>query len=133
MYRDPFDEFRKMREKMRKMMEGKGSLFGGAGYSISLQKADGKTRVDIRGDFSDAELDQLEQKYPSADIYVNGNKVSGEGPVEVIDEGEEDSIEEEPQRQKVELVEEEPSEEDLEPEELALKRFHERKKEKKGE
>lgn len=125
MSRDPFDEFRKI---FRKMMNGDNMLMGSSGYSVSVQRVGDETRVKVRGDLPEGEIERLRQKYPDSEILVNGEKVSGSGPVEVLDEeSSEDESEDMGQEgsPEVEVLEED----EIEPEQLALKRFRERNEE----
>ncbi|KXB06865.1 hypothetical protein AKJ51_02640 [candidate division MSBL1 archaeon SCGC-AAA382A20] len=84
MKRDPFEE---MEEKMKKMME---EGISGGGRSITVKQTGEGTTVDVSGDISDEEVERLEEKYPDADIRVEGKSIEKEkGPViEVIDEEE---------------------------------------------
>lgn len=88
MDRDPFEE---MEKKMKEMMEEGTS---GGGRSISIKQTSEGTTVDVSGDVPKEEIDRLKEKYPDAEIRVNGKNIEEEkGPViEVIDEdNEEDS------------------------------------------
>jgi hypothetical protein len=81
---DPFDEFERIRKRMRKL--GGGGLSGG--YSVSVQDINGKVRVDVQGNLPPEELEQLKRQYPKADIFVNGEKVSGKPGIVPIEEEE---------------------------------------------
>lgn len=115
MPRDPFDEFKKIEELFKQVMEEDGMISGRTGHSISVQRIGDETKVEVRGDVSEEDIEKLRRKYPDADISVNEESVEKTKPVEVIEDGE--------------PVEEEEDDE-MEPEELALKRFGEKKKEK---
>lgn len=82
MKRDPFEEIeKKMKEMMEEgMPEGK--------RSISIKQTGDGTTVDVSGDVSDEEIDRLKERYPDADIRVEGKSLEEEeGPIiEVIDE-----------------------------------------------
>lgn len=117
MPRDPFDEFRKIEELFKQVMEEDGMISGRTGHSISVQRIGNETKVEVRGDVSEEDIEKLRRKYPDADISVNEESVERSKPVEVIDDDE--SVEEK-----------EEEDDDMEPEELALKRFGEKKKEK---
>ncbi len=126
MTKDPFfDEFKKIREMFRKAIGGDNFAFGGKSQGISIKQAGDETEIDIHGDISEEEIERLKRKYPNAEIKVNGNKIEGSGPVEVLDdEGKMEPEDSEEFGLEVEEAEEEPS-----PQELALKRFKEKQKE----
>ncbi|KXA88895.1 hypothetical protein AKJ37_07810 [candidate division MSBL1 archaeon SCGC-AAA259I09] len=73
---------------MKEMME-KGSEKGG--HSISVRKVGDETTVDVSGDVSDEEINRLKEKYPDAEIRVEGKsteKKEEEPMIEVIEEEE---------------------------------------------
>lgn len=115
MPRDPFDEFKKIEELFKQVMEEDGMISGRTGHSISVQRIGDETKVEVRGDVSEEDIEKLRRKYPDADISVNEESVEKTKPVEVIED--EEPVEEE-------------EDDEMEPEELALKRFGEKKKEK---
>jgi hypothetical protein len=80
----PFDEFERIRKRMSKL--GGGGL---GGYSVSVQDINGKVRVDVQGNLPPEELEQLKRQYPKADIFVNGERVSGKPGIVPIEEEEE--------------------------------------------
>jgi len=84
MARDPFEE---IEEKMEEIM--KGDLSGGRGISIK-QTPEGTT-VDVSGDVPDEEIERIKERYPDAEIRIDGKSVDEEeGPViEVLDEDKE--------------------------------------------
>ncbi|KXA92358.1 hypothetical protein AKJ64_03390 [candidate division MSBL1 archaeon SCGC-AAA259E17] len=85
MSRDPFEE---MEKKMKEMME-KGSEKGG--HSISVRRVGDETTVDVSGDVSDEEINRLKEKYPDAEIRVEGESIKEkeeEPVIEVIEEKE---------------------------------------------
>lgn len=126
MSRDPFDEFRKIEKMFQKMMNADNLAFGGSSHGISIQKMGDETKVEVHGDVSEEEVERLRQKYPDAEISVNGKRVSDSGPVEVVDE---ESKEDRFSSESEELgpVIEEADEEEMSPSDLALKRFREKK------
>lgn len=125
MPQDPFDKF--IEKMFRRMMSGGGELSGGAGYSVSVKKIGNETEVEVQGDVSEREIERLKRKYPDAEISVNGEKIGGPGSVEVVEEveSEEEKRPKQERRPKIEEVDEE----EMEPEELALRRLEEKKRE----
>ena len=75
-----WDEFEELRKRMRR---------GISGYSISIQHAGDKTRIDVQGDISPEQIEQLKHEHPNADIFVNGRRVAGKPGIVPIDEEEE--------------------------------------------
>jgi len=67
----------------------KGDLSGGRGISIK-QTPEGTT-VDVSGDVPDEEIERIKERYPDAEIRIDGKSVDEEeGPViEVLDEDKE--------------------------------------------
>lgn len=129
MSRDPFDEFKKFEKMFREMLENDGLLLGGSGYSVSVQKIGDETKVKVNGDVSERDIEQLKRKYPDSEIVVNDEEVGDGSPVEVLDDSEYVSSEKESNSREKGPEIEEVDEDEIEPEELALKRFEERKKE----
>lgn len=127
MSRDPFDEFKKIEKLFRQMMNEGDMLMGGTGYSVSVKSVGDETKVDVRGDVSKEDVKKLNKKYPNAEISVNGRSIEDSRPVKVMDEDQESP---EVERRKEGPVEE-VDEDEMEPEELALKRLKEKKEEKK--
>ncbi len=128
MSRNPFDEFKKFEKMFREMMENDGLLLGGSGYSISVQRIGDETKVKVNGDISERDIEQLKRKYPDSEIVVNDKKIGDGSPVEVLDDSENVSSEKESTSRENGPEIEEVDEDEIEPEELALKRFEERKK-----
>ncbi len=130
MARDPFDEFRKIEKLFQKMLGTGDFLIGGTSRGISVQKMGDKTRVDVHGNISESELERLREKYPDAEVSVNGETIERSGPVEVLDEedwqrgGYGDGFED-AEGPKIEEIDGE----EIDSQELALKRFKERKRE----
>ena len=132
MSNDPFDEFRKIEQMFRRALEGMDASFEGTGYSVSIKRIGGETKVNVSGDISEDDVKMLKRKYPNADITVNDQEPTDSGPVEVLEdepgetggarEGNEEGAE-------VEVVDEE----EVEPSELALKRFEEKREEENSE
>lgn len=131
MSRDPFDEFRKIEKMFQKVMSGDSLAFGGSSHGISIQKLGDETKVEVHGDVSEEEIERLRKKYPDAEISVNGKRVSGSGPVEVLDEKSAEDRRSDKREESGPVIEEE-DEEDLSPSDLALKRFKEKKEEEKS-
>lgn len=129
MSRDPFDEFKKFEKMFRKMMGENGMPMGGSGYSISVQKIGDETKVKVNGDVSEEEIEQLKRKYPDSEIVVNNEKLGNKGPVEVLDEEEAGSSEKKSSYREQSPEIEEINEGEMDPQELALKRFEEKNKE----
>ena len=77
-----WDEFEELRKRMRRG-------FSGSGYSISIQQIGDKTRVDVQGDVSPEQIEQLKREHPKADIFVNGRRVAGKPGIVPIEEEEE--------------------------------------------
>ncbi len=129
MSKNPFDEFSEIEKMFRKVMNGENFAFGGSSQGISIKRIGDETKVEVHGDISEDEIERLKNQYPDAEISVNGRKIKDTGPVEVVDEEIEDR--KEPTRGKVEDDEviEEVDEEELSPQELALKRFREEEEE----
>ena len=73
-------------EELRKRMRR--GFPGGFGYSISIQQIGDKTRVDIQGDVSPEQIEQLKREHPKADIFVNGRRVAGKPGIVPIEEEE---------------------------------------------
>lgn len=130
MTRDPFDEFNEIEKMFRKVMNGEDFMFGGSSQGISVKRIGNETKVEVHGDVSEEEIERLKSQYPDAEISVNGEKIEDTGPVEVVDE--EDKEKREPSKGEVkddDTIIEEVDEEELPPQELALKRFREEKEE----
>ncbi len=116
---DPFfEEFKKIRKMFQKAISGDNITFGGTSQGISIKQIGDKTKVDIHGDISEEEVERLKRKYPGAEINVNGKAIESSGPVKVLDRDE-----------KVEDSEED----EIPPQDLALKRFKEKKEQEKEE
>lgn len=116
MARDPFDEFKKMEKMFRKVMK-EGFPSQASASSISIKKVGDETEVHVSGDVSEEKIEELKRKYPDAEINVEG-EVQNSSPVEVLDERDEED------RSKSGPVEE-VEEEEMDPQELALKRYRE--------
>ncbi|KXA97320.1 hypothetical protein AKJ40_03600 [candidate division MSBL1 archaeon SCGC-AAA259M10] len=130
MSRDPFDEFRKIEEMFRKMLNSNDLSMGGTSRGISVQKIGNNVKVDVHGDISERELERLKRKYPDAEISVNGEQIEGSAPVEVLDEEDPKETKGVSGGEKLRQPEiEEVDEEEVDPGELALRRFKEKKKE----
>jgi len=115
---DPFfDEFKKIMKMFEKAMNSGNMNFDATSQGISIKRVNDKTQIDVQGDISKERLKQLKRKYPDAEINVNSQRSRGGTPVEIIDEDE-----------KSESMEE-GEEEGFSSQELALKRFQEKKKE----
>lgn len=124
MPRDHEDEFSKIEKMFRRALESTSMSFGSVGYSVSIKKTGDKTRVEMHGNVPEEEMEKVRKRYPDAEIYVDGNKVEGSGPVEVLEEGEiDEKVRGSPQVEEID-------EEEMEASELALKRFEEKKKDK---
>ena len=115
---DPFfDEFKKIMKMFEKAMNSGNMNFDATSQGISIKRVNDKTQIDVQGDISEERIKQLKRKYPDAEINVNGQRSRGGTPIEIIDEDE-----------KSESMEE-GEEEGFSSQELALKRFQEKKKE----
>ncbi len=126
MNKDPFDEFNEIEEMFREALKNTEMSFSGTGYSVSIEKMGNETKVSVRGDVSEDDVEMLKKKYPNAEITVNGQSVEDSSPVEVVDEEESrerENIDEAEDNSEIELVEED----EIDSSELALKRFRERK------
>lgn len=118
MDRDPFDEFRKIEKMFRKMMNGEGMM---SSSMINVQRVGDETKIVVSGDVPDEEIERLKRQYPDAEIEIKGQETKRSSPIEVVDE---DEFEKEEDSSP-------PSSdgEEVDPGELALKRFRERKEE----
>jgi hypothetical protein len=47
------------------------------GYSISIQQIGNKSKVEINGEISDKQLEEIKKRYKDAEIFVNGKRVGG--------------------------------------------------------
>ena len=111
---DPFfDDFKKIRKLFEKAMNGGNFDFDATTQGITIKKVGNRTQIEVQGDVSEERIEKLRRKYPNAEINVNNQRVKSEGPVDVIDEDEEMDSEEEEER--------------FSSQELALKRFQEKK------
>ena len=114
---DPFfDEFKKIMKMFEKAMNSGNMNFDATSQGISIKRVNDKTQIDVQGDISKERLKQLKRKYPDAEISVNSQMSRGGTPVEIIDEDEDSESMEE-------------GEEGFSSQELALKRFQEKKEE----
>lgn len=129
MTRDPFDEFRKMEKLFNKVMGGGGEILEGGSRSISVRRTPEGTRINVSGNVSEEEIERLKRKHPDADLFVNGKEVD-ETPVEVVN-GESKDTKEKQDRGEVGQMIREVDEDEMDPGDLALKRFREKEKEKK--
>ncbi|KXA89428.1 hypothetical protein AKJ61_02935 [candidate division MSBL1 archaeon SCGC-AAA259B11] len=113
MFRNPFDEFRRLEMLIRRMLETDYPMESSGG-SVSIRKINGKTKIDIRGDVPDSTIRRLRRKYPNAGILIGekGERTS-KSPTPVVEEVEE------PETRR--------HSEDVNPRKLALKRFREKK------
>lgn len=127
MPRDPFDEFKKIEKLFRQMMNEGDMLMGGTGYSVSVKSVGDETKVDVRGDVSKEDIEKLKRKYPNAEISVHGRNIGDSGPVEVLEEDEEEPKFDRGEERAVEEVDED----EMDPQELALKRFKEKREKEK--
>lgn len=125
--RDPFDEFRKIEKLFQKVMEGKEVPGEATSRSISVRRTSEGTKVNVQGDVPEEEIERLKREHPDAEISVSGRKVESSGPVEVVDEERPEETEEREESRQGAPVVEEVDEEEMEPEELALKRHKEKK------
>lgn len=130
MSRDAFDEFRRIEKLFNHVMEGGSGLRGGPSRSISIRRTGDETRVNVQGDVSEEEIERLRRQHPDADIVVNGNKVGDSSPVEVLEEESEDTEKETGRKVDGPKIRE-VDEDEMDPGELALKRFEEKEEEKK--
>lgn len=127
---DPFDEFRKIEKMFQRVMNGENFAFGGSSQGISVKRMGNETKVEVHGDVSKEEIERLKSQYPDAEISVNGEKIEDTGPVEVVDEENEEERESPKREMKSrDTFIEEVDEEEQSPQELALKRFREKKEE----
>ncbi|KXA91400.1 hypothetical protein AKJ64_04750 [candidate division MSBL1 archaeon SCGC-AAA259E17] len=73
MFRDPFDEFRRLEMLIQKLLEsgvpGEVSKRG-----VSIRRSGDKTRIDVRGDVPNSTIRKLEQEYPNAEISVESRR-----------------------------------------------------------
>lgn len=129
MVKDPFDEFKKIEKMFEELMGSEDFMVGGISRGISIQKMGDETKVDVQGDISQKELERLKDKYPNAEISVNGKTVEDSRTIEFMEEDESKNIDKEDEDEFQGPVVEE-MEEEVETEKLALKRFKEKQKEK---
>lgn len=130
MPRDPFDELnRKIEEMIRRAMQGEGMISGGTASSISVRRVGDETKINVSGDVPEEEIEKLKREFPNAEITTNESELSGSGPVEILEDESGEDFEEGPSEREESPEEEEVDEESVEPEELALKRFEEKKEE----
>lgn len=83
MEENPFEE---MEKKMKKMME---EGVSGCGRSITVKELNGETIVDVGGNVSDEDIEELKRQYPDAEIRVEGEGLeeNDDGPlIEVVDD-----------------------------------------------
>lgn len=127
MSKDPFDEFKDIEKMFRKAFKDADMSVTGTGYSVTIEKRGNETKVNVRGDVSEEDVEMLKRKYPDAQISVNDEPVDSSGPVEVLDEERPDELEgdeEETPGPDIEVMDDD----EMESSELALKRFKEKKK-----
>ncbi len=128
MSEDPFDDFRKIEKMFRRVIEGADTSLNSTGYSVSIKRVGGKTEVNVKGDISEDDVKMLKRKYPDAEIKINDRNVEDSQPVEVVDEeSAEDSKDEKKESSRRSEIEVVGDEEEVDPSELALKRFKEKK------
>lgn len=111
MSRDPFDRFRKMEKLIQKLLRG-------ASSGVLIRKSSSKTRIDIQGNVPDSVINGLKRKYPNAEISIGAKKERALRPPVSWLRGRRKSREEKRRA------------EETDPEELALRRFKEKRKEK---
>lgn len=80
MFRDSFDEFRRLEKLIQKLL--KSGVPGKVSKScVSIRRSGDKTRIDVRGNVPDSIIRRLKRKYPNAEISVKSKRKSPLNPL----------------------------------------------------